>query len=359
MIRILPRIILLLVLSLILVSWGNVGHKIINSKSTDSFPASMSSFKIWSDSLSQHSSDADNRKNSDPNEDVRHFIDIEYYAEFNTTGRIALTFDSVATLHGISFVNYNGTLPWATLNTYDSLKVAFRQLKWHKAMLLASDLGHYVGDGHMPLHISSNYDGQLTGQKGIHSRYESTMVARYQTQLANYSGDSVHFVSNVNQYIFDYIYVDHHYVDSLLAADTYAKQQAGGVTNTTTYTDALWSKTNFTKLLFHNSSHSLAELIYSAWIEAGSPVFGSTSATSEIPATLVNDISVFPNPASGVLNIIGDNVLKTEVNTLTGTLAGIYYNQQFDIRNLNNGMYILSIYGKDRLLKKEKLLICK
>ena len=130
------------------------------------------------------------------------------------------------------------------------------------------------------------------------------------------------------------------------------------ITNTTTYTDALWNKTNFTVQLFHNSSHSLAELIYTAWMEAGSPAFGSTSATS-VPTALVNNISVFPNPASDVINILGDNVLKTEISTVSGTLAGIYYSKQFNIGNLSNGMYILSIYGKDQLLKKEKLLICK
>jgi hypothetical protein len=29
------------------------------------------------------------------------------------------------------------------------------------------DLGHYIADGHMPLHTSDNHDGQNTNQKGI------------------------------------------------------------------------------------------------------------------------------------------------------------------------------------------------
>ena len=39
----------------------------------------------------------------------------------------------------------------------------------------ASDLGHYVADAHVPLHTSLNYNGQLTGQKGIHAFWESRL----------------------------------------------------------------------------------------------------------------------------------------------------------------------------------------
>jgi arylsulfatase A-like enzyme len=44
-------------------------------------------------------------------------------------------------------------------------------------------LGHYVGDAHVPLHAALNYDGQLTGQTGFHSRWESEMVERFERQI--------------------------------------------------------------------------------------------------------------------------------------------------------------------------------
>lgn len=43
-------------------------------------------------------------------------------------------------------------------------------------LLTAGVLSHYVGDLGMPLHVSENYDGQLTGQKGIHSHFEDRAV---------------------------------------------------------------------------------------------------------------------------------------------------------------------------------------
>ena len=176
----------LLSLVLFLVSWGGKGHSIINSKCPESFPSSMSAFRIWADSLSMHASDADSRKSADKTESPKHYLDVENYSEFVSTGRIASTYDSIVSRHGASSVLSNGTLPWATMNMYDTLRVDFLKHKWHKAMLDASDLGHYVADGHMPLHISANFDGQNTGNSGIHSRYETSMVSTYQTELNNY-----------------------------------------------------------------------------------------------------------------------------------------------------------------------------
>lgn len=351
-------VIILLIFSLSLVSWGWLGHQTISGKSSESFPASMEGFNVWADSLAMHGSDADYRKSSDSKESPKHYIDIDSYAEFNSRGRIASTYDSIVKIHGSGFVINNGTLPWGTLNMYDTLVVDFRNLKWHKAMLDASDLGHYVGDGYMPLHLTSNYDGQKTGQGGIHSRYESSMVSNYISQLSNYTGDSVHFVNDVNKYIFDYIYTNYHYVDSVLAADTYARNLAGN-NITSQYYAALWSKTRFTTTLFHNASYSLAELIYSAWIEAGSPPFAEKTVSNSNINTPIDNISVYPNPSQGIVNIKGDSVLKTEVFNITGKLLGIYNDNQLDLRSLSNGIYILSIYSKEGKLTKEKVLLMK
>src|SRR6186997_1940944 len=38
---------------------------------------------------------------------------------------------------------------------------------------LSAEIGHYLADAHVPLHASSNHNGQLTGQRGIHGFWES------------------------------------------------------------------------------------------------------------------------------------------------------------------------------------------
>lgn len=47
------------------------------------------------------------------------------------------------------------------------------QLGW---LTTAGAIGHYVGDLVQPLHVTENYDGQMTDQKGIHSFYEEAIV---------------------------------------------------------------------------------------------------------------------------------------------------------------------------------------
>lgn len=352
------RIVALLSLCFFLVNWGGEGHRSINKKSAESFPSIMVGFGVWSDSLSQNAAEADNRKKKDPNESPRHYIDIDNYAEFKSKGRIASTYDSIVRIHDTGFVVSNGTLPWATRIAYDSLKNAFKTCQWHKAMLFASDLGHYVADGHMPLHITSNYDGGYTGQSGIHSRYESYMVSTYLSSLTNYSGEPANYVSNVNIYVINYILANQKYVKSVLDADTYATNLAGNYYSSQYY-PALWSKAGFTTTLFKNASHSLADLIYSAWVDAGSPAFWSKYVSNSINNAKANNMLVFPNPTKGIITLVGDNVIRAEISTVTGTPVGTFSVNEIDLSNLSNGIYILSIYGKEGFLKKQKVLLAK
>ena len=45
--------------------------------------------------------------------------------------------------------------------------------------MAAAYLSHFVADTTMPLHTTRNYDGQLTGNNGIHRRIEVEIVARF------------------------------------------------------------------------------------------------------------------------------------------------------------------------------------
>ncbi|MCX6267903.1 MAG: T9SS type A sorting domain-containing protein [Bacteroidetes bacterium] len=290
----------LVLLCLVLSSWGSKGHKIISRNFSSCLPGQMSFLEpTWTNFVMNHASDADIRKNEDPDEAPRHYIDIDNYPEFIQTGHIPQTFDSVVLLHGYAFVIDQGILPFSTLITFDSLKNCFQRGNWDRADIFAADLGHYVGDGHMPLHITKNYNGQLTGQTGIHSRYESTLVSRYEGQLV-YPADSVHFVDNVNQYVFDYIYGNYKYVDSLLLADTYAKGIAGN-TSSDAYYQALWARSgSFTILMMQNASSILADLIYTAWVQAGSPVMYPVALEEQGSVEPPFSLDIYPNPVNEV-----------------------------------------------------------
>jgi len=288
---VLPVIILI---SIFFLGWGYVGHRIINYNTILSALPEMEFFNTWADSLKAHASDADYRKSWDPNEAPKHYIDIDSYPEFIETGTIPQSFDSLVAIHGYAFVLEQGILPWAILATADSLEAAFEDEDMHKAMLIAADLGHYIGDSHMPLHVTRNYNGQYTGQYGVHSRYESDLIEDFQNQII-YDGDSLHYIDNLPDFIFNMIYDNYQYVDSVLYADSVAEAFAGNH-NSTTYYNKFWAiAKNFTIGLFQKASYRLTCVIYTEWINAGGPPTGNV----EDNVAVISNFTLFqnyPNP---------------------------------------------------------------
>lgn len=344
----------LLLLCLSLSSWGSKGHRKISQNFAACLPTQMAFLKpAWTNFIATHASDADNRKSQDPNESPRHYIDINNYPVFLQTGRIPQTYDSIVEQFGSSFVIDQGILPWATLITFDSLKSCFLRRDWSRSAYFAADLGHYIGDGHMPLHITNNYNGQMTGQTGIHSRYESTLVSRYETQIV-YPADSIQFIENVGEYVFSYLYEDFRYVDSILLADTYAKNLAGGSTTSDAYYQALWAKSgDFTIRLMRNGSGTLANLIYTAWVQAGSPVIYPNAIEDKENTNQQQLLKVFPNPVSKsicfpfvvsensetVSLMIYDSSGNLQDTVISGFMSVGYHEVNKDVQGLAAGVY--------------------
>ena len=312
------RSFLLVTLLFLLGSWGNRAHRIINERSVLSFPPPMSFMMFWGSILEDHAMDADYRKDIDPSEAPKHYINIDEYPELNLSGSITHGWQEVLAAHGLSFVLDKGILPWATVTAFDTLVQCFVRHDYNKAVLMESDLGHYIGDGHNPLHLTMNYDGQATGQNGIHSRYETSMINRYD-DLIVYPGDSVWFIQDVNEHVFAYIEANYAYVDSILIADQYAKHQAGS-TSSTLYYQLLWEETGtFTTKLLRQASRNLAALIYTAWVQAGSPVFWPNSIGEK---ESIGNLCAFPNPSAGAVNISFDVAKETDIGVMIMDGAG-------------------------------------
>ena len=356
-------------LSLVLISWGGTGHYKISYASGLSFNTQMAQFNSWVSILADHASDADDHKAWDPNESPKHYIDIDNYNEFLTQGRIPQTLDSAIATHGASFVYDQGILPWATLVTYDSLKNCFQRSDWAKAVLFAADLGHYVADGHMPLHITRNYNGQYSGNSGIHSRFESTMINAYASQIT-YPGYEITEIENVNQYVFNYLYTNYTYVDSVIAADDYAKAIAGNTTSSA-YKQALWNKSkDFTIVLFKNASHAITELIFTAWVQAGSPQIEASAISVTNPEVSFYLGQNAPNPFSNstLVNytVPQNSEVLLQVFNLSGQLiatlvneekAGGSYSVNWNAENLNAGVYNLVLKSGEMVEIKKAIFI--
>ena len=367
------RSLVIVMASILLASWGGSGHYIISSGITKFFNEEMQTFSNWVGYIADHASDADYRKDEDPLEGPRHYIDLDGYWEFIRDGEISMSLEENIDKYGEDFVEENGYLPWATIDTYNSLVENLKQGNWDSARFFAADLGHYVADGHMPLHLTVNFDGQVTGNHGIHSRYESQMVNAFSSQI-EYEGQEIQEIDTVDKYIFNYLYQNYAYKDSVLLADLLADDSAKSVNPntesheyTTIYTTTLWELTgDFTIMLFQSASHAFTELLYTAWIEAGKPDLTALDAKNP----LYDRLKIFPNPSNSVSQIEYSlnsfSTVSLILNSADGKISEILLHDQkqpgkysfnLDTQTYPDGIYFLNMKTGNLNISKKLLVL--
>jgi hypothetical protein len=108
-------------------------------------------------------------------EAVRHFIDLDAHVPAPFTG-FPRMFNEAVRRFGRRELERNGVLPWVILRFQRQLRDAIRSGDSLRAMREAGYLSHYVADAFQPLHLTTNHDGQETGGRGLHRRYENGVV---------------------------------------------------------------------------------------------------------------------------------------------------------------------------------------
>lgn len=161
-------------------AWGIFGHRTITQIAVYELPAAMQAFyyRHMADVV-RLSTAPDERRNDDPNEAPRHFIDMDHYSEGDPFSKVPRQYDKAVGKFSADTLKKYGLVPWVVLDTKDSLTEAFRQRDTLAIVKYSAELSHYVGDAFVPLHTTMNYDGQLTDQKGLHSLWESQLPERF------------------------------------------------------------------------------------------------------------------------------------------------------------------------------------
>ena len=124
------------------------------------------------DFLSEHAVDPDKRRYAVKEEGARHYIDIDHYGTY-PFNELPRNWDSAVSKFSMETVQQNGIVPWWLQTMAYRLTEAFKQKNASRILKLSAEIGHYLADAHIPLHASSNHNGQLTGQRGIHGFWES------------------------------------------------------------------------------------------------------------------------------------------------------------------------------------------
>ncbi len=181
-------------------SWGFFAHRQINRYAITSLPPAMFAFyKAHLAFLTEKSVNPDKRRYVFQDEAAKHFIDLEIY-HASLLNAEKLLFKEVLAKYGQEIVEAHGKLPWAILNVQKQLTEAFRDKDIAKILKYSADLGHYVADAHVPLHTTENYNGQITGQEGIHALWETRLPVLFFQTYNLFVGQAV-YIKDISSHV--------------------------------------------------------------------------------------------------------------------------------------------------------------
>lgn len=129
-------------------------------------------YKKHIDFISEHAVDPDKRRYAVAAEGPRHFIDMDHYGIYPFSSIPRQWKEAVEKFTEDSLAQH-GIVPWWIQTMLHRLTEAFKEKNELKILRLSAEIGHYIGDAHVPLHTSSNHNGQLSNQRGIHGFWES------------------------------------------------------------------------------------------------------------------------------------------------------------------------------------------
>ena len=161
-------------------AWGFFMHKKINSHAIYLLPPELITlYKNNEFTLKVYATKPDNRRYIDPKEGPRHFIDLDTYDAIDS-GFIGLNYSAAKDLYNQCVEDHHefgqdGILPWHCLLMIHELTEAMKGGRLEDILHISGELGHYISDAHVPLHTTLNYNGQRSGQHGIHGLWESTI----------------------------------------------------------------------------------------------------------------------------------------------------------------------------------------
>ncbi|MES2617540.1 MAG: zinc dependent phospholipase C family protein [Bacteroidota bacterium] len=180
-------------LTLKVCAWGFFGHKKINETAVYTLPKPLFAFyKLHVQYLKDHAVDADKRRYLIAEEACKHFLDGDFYEHCTPIDTIPKFYKDACAKYGEDTVKAHGIVPWHIQSMMYSLTEAFKAKDIQKILKLSADLGHYVGDCHVPLHATSNYNGQKTNQTGIHALWESRLPELFNGEYDLFTGTATY-----------------------------------------------------------------------------------------------------------------------------------------------------------------------
>jgi hypothetical protein len=276
---------MLLICLLLCSSWGFFAHYRINRLAVFTLPKDMAGFyKANIGYITEHAVSADKRRYVDSAEIPRHFFDADHYGKKPFAAMPQRWTDAAAKYSADTLTKY-GTVPWTIQYQYYKLVRAFKAHDTTAILHTSADLGHYIADAHVPLHLTLNYDGQLTDQIGIHGLWETRLPELFIKQYNLFAGRA-RYIDNPLAEAFKICRVSFKSVDSVLQFERMVNKNIPpdkkyslvmrGKRKLNDYSVAYSHA--YQKMLkgmverqMRSSILSVGSFWYSAWVDAGQP----------------------------------------------------------------------------------------
>lgn len=267
--------------------WGFFGHRKINRMAVFTLPQELLGFyKKNIEYITAHAVDPDKRRYALKNEFARHYIDIDHWdtLPFNNVPQslnlatmkfghligisgndtieitipdtlkkdfyskhifesrysvitpisfdsLNLYFKELADWNAYSLVYFDNKLvqygihPYFLEEFYNRLVKYFYRKDLKMILKISADIGHYISDGHVPLHTTENYNGQLTNQIGIHAFWESRLPELFADETYDFVVGKAEYIPDMRSYIWDFVAESHALLDDVLSVERKLKEE--------------------------------------------------------------------------------------------------------------------------------------
>ncbi len=306
------RIITGFILILLCSSWGFYAHFRINRLAVFTLPKAMTGFyRANIQFITDHAISADKRRYVDSTEAPRHFFNADHYGK-NPFAAVPQNWDDAAIKFTADTLIKYGTVPWTIQYNYYRLVKAFKEHDTTAILTASANLGHYVADAHVPLHLTLNYNGQLTNQTGIHALWESRIPELFGDHYNLYIGKA-RYIENPLAEAFKICRSSFKSTDSVLRFERILSKnyppekkyvtEKRGKREVTEYSEA-YAKAyqnmlnSMVQRRMRSAILSVGSFWYSAWVDAGQPDLNKLIAqplTADETAKVKQEETAFKN----------------------------------------------------------------
>ncbi|MEL7221334.1 MAG: zinc dependent phospholipase C family protein [Bacteroidota bacterium] len=217
-----------------------------------------------------------------------------------TSQLLGINADNIIKIDAVDHFSEYGIVPYHLEKVQFQLQQAFENKNTERILRISAEMGHYIGDAHVPLHTTENYNGALTDQVGIHAFWESRLPELFADKSYDYFVGKAEYIENKREFYWKAVLDSHSLLDSVLAVEKrlsetippdqqYCYEERNGRTIRTQceqYARIYHQEMDgMVEQRMRDAILAIGSAWFTAWVDAGQPdlgdIFGKEASRSE------------------------------------------------------------------------------